>query len=163
MIWIAAAGISPASSIGTASAAPADLLVQDGLDTRQPLYLTASMAARQKQNMRAHLIAVQRIIAALQVGDYGVIGESAKEMGFSPQMGRMCEMMGAATPGFAEVALKFHHTADEIGRAASNRDERAVLVALGKTLAICTACHASYVQKVVSDEEWEQMARKPVR
>jgi hypothetical protein len=145
------------------SAAPADLLAEHGLDMRQPLYLTAMMAVHQKQNMRAHLMAVRRIIAALQVGDYAAVGESARAMGFSPKMGQMCAMMGAATPGFTQIALKFHHTADEVAAAASKRDEPAVLAALGKTLAVCTTCHAEYVQKVVSDETWEQMAHKPSR
>ncbi len=120
------------------------------------------MAAHQKQNMRAHLMAVRRIIAALQWGNYSSIGESAKKLGFSPQMEQMCAMMGAATPGFAQAALKFHHTAGETGVAATERNERAVLAALGKTLALCTACHATYEQKVVSDETWQQMARKSV-
>ncbi len=161
MISIVATGIFWFSSIRIVSAAPADLLVQNGLDTRQPVYLTAMMAAHQKENMREHLMAVQRIIAALQTGNLVAVGESAKEMGFSPQMGQMCEMMGAATPGFAKIALKFHHTADEIGAAASKRDEPVVLSALAKTLAICTTCHAAYVQKVVSDEAWEKWHASP--
>lgn len=162
MLWIAACVLSVLSSRAVL-ADPADLLPAEGLDARTPLYLTPMMAAHQKQNMRGHLMAVQQIIVALQTGNYAAIGESAKEMGFSPQMGQMCEMMGAATPGFAEMALKFHHTADQIGAAANKRDRQTVLQALGKTLAICTGCHAIYVQKVVSDGAWEQMMSKPAR
>lgn len=129
---------------------------------RRPVYLTAMMAAHQKENMRDHLIAVKRIVAALQTGNYPAIGDAAKEMGFSPRMKQMCEMMGAATPGFTGLALKFHHTADQIAAAASKREKRVVLAALAKTLAICTTCHATYLQKVVSDETYQEMAHKPV-
>jgi len=146
---------------GTVAADPADLLRNVGADSRRPLYLTPMMAAHQKEGMRAHLVAVQRIIVALQRRDYAAVSESAREMGFSPGTGEMCEMMGAATPGFSELAFKFHHTADEIGVAANKHDEQAVLTALGKTLAVCTTCHSTYAQKVVSTEEWNKMAREP--
>jgi len=145
----------------TVAADPADLLGNVSADARQPLFLTPMMAAHQKEGMRAHLVAVQRIIAALQGRDYAAVSESAREMGFSPETGQMCEMMGAATPGFSELAFKFHHTADEIGVAANKHDEQAVLTALGKTLAVCTTCHSTYAQKVVSTEEWNKMAREP--
>lgn len=163
MIWIAAACALSISSIRMVSAEQAELSMPEALDPRKPVYLTEKMAARQKQNMRGHLIAFQQIIVALQTGDFGRINESARELGFSPQKGQMCEMMGAATPGFTKMALKFHHTADQIGAAASKRDKQAVLKALGKTLAICTGCHATYVQNVVSDEAWEQMVGRVVR
>jgi len=129
------------------------------METRQPLYLTPMMATHQKENMRAHLVAVQRIIAALQDQNYVAVNDSAKEMGFSAQTEKMCTMMGAATPGFSNLAIKFHHTADEIGMAARRHDEQAILTALGKTLVICTTCHSTYTQKVVSAEEWHELVR----
>ncbi|HET7542412.1 MAG TPA: hypothetical protein VFK05_21230 [Polyangiaceae bacterium] len=100
--------------------------------------------------MREHLQAVQEVIAAAAVGDFDASAEAAKRMGFSEAMGRMCEHMGAGAPGFTEQALAFHHTADEIVAAASNRDGPSMLEAVAKTLRACTNCHATFKQQVVA-------------
>jgi hypothetical protein len=61
-------------------------------------------------------------------------------IGYSQQMGQMCEHMGAGAPGFTERALEFHHSADQIGEAAKKRDSEGVLKSLSNTLATCTSC-----------------------
>ena len=121
----------------------------DRLDARRPVPLLPHMAQHQKQNMRDHLEAVQGIVAAAAVSDFEKVAESAKRLGFSESMGRMCEHMGAAAPGFTEQALAFHHTADEIAVAATKQDGAAVLAALSKTLQTCTACHTTFKQQLV--------------
>ena len=65
--------------------------------------------------------------------------------------------MGAATPGFSEMALNFHRTADTIADAARNKDGAAVLSALNKTLQTCTSCHAAFRQDVVDEATWKQL------
>jgi hypothetical protein len=122
----------------------------DRLDQRRPLPLLPMMAQHQKENMREHLQAVQEVIAAAAVGDFDKSAEAAKRMGFSETMARMCTHMGAGAPGFTEQALVFHHTADEIVTAASNRDSPAMLSAVAKTLRACTNCHATFKQQVVA-------------
>lgn len=122
----------------------------DRLDQRRPVPLSPMMAQHQKENMREHLQAVQEVIAAAAVGDFDASAEAAKRMGFSEAMGRMCEHMGAGAPGFTEQALAFHHTADEIVAAASNRDGPSMLEAVAKTLRACTNCHATFKQQVVA-------------
>jgi hypothetical protein len=126
-------------------------------DTRQPLYLLPMMADHQKQNMRAHLAAVNEIIAALAKRDYAVVGEAAKKLGTSPAMEQMCEHMGAATPGFSERALAFHATADSIATAAKQKDSAQVLRALDKTLNTCVSCHATYRQEIVEQARWDKL------
>jgi hypothetical protein len=121
----------------------------DNLDRRRPVPLLPMMAQHQKQNMREHLEAVQEIVAAVAAGDFDGAGVSAKRMGYSETMGRMCEHMGAGAPGFSEQAVAFHHTADEIVAAAAKQDGPAVLAALSKTLRACTTCHATYKQRLV--------------
>jgi hypothetical protein len=106
-------------------------------DHRKPVRLPAMMAAHQKRNMREHLIAVQEIVAALASNDWPRVEEAARQMGYTQQMGRMCNMMGAATPGFTPMALNFHHTADTIAAAAGKHNRQAVITALGNTLATC--------------------------
>jgi hypothetical protein len=122
----------------------------DRLDARRPVPLLPHMAQHQKESMREHLEAVQGVVAAAAVSDFEKVAESAKRMGFSESMGRMCEHMGAAAPGFTEQALAFHHTADQIAAAATRRDAAAVLAALSKTLQACTSCHTTYKQQLVA-------------
>jgi hypothetical protein len=126
----------------------------DRIDGRTPLPLLPMMAAHQKQNMREHLQAVQAMTASLAVGDFAGVKHAAERLGSSQQMTRMCEHMGAHTPGFTETALSFHETADTIGAAAEHQDRDAVLAALTRTLAACTSCHATYKQQVIDEAAW---------
>jgi hypothetical protein len=108
------------------------------------------MAEHQKENMREHLEAVQEVVAAAAVNDFDKVAVAARRMGFSETMGRRCEQMGAAAPGFTDQALAFHHTADQIALAAMKQDGPAVLAALSKTLRACTSCHAVFKQQPVA-------------
>lgn len=100
---------------------PSPLDALNDLDQRRPVPLLPMMAHHQKASMREHLEAVQAVVAATAVGDFDAVAAAGKRMGFSEAMGSMCEHMGAAAPGFAEQALGFHHTADEITAAAARR------------------------------------------
>jgi hypothetical protein len=136
--------------------------VLDSMDTRVPVPLLPMMANHQKQNMRDHLHAVQDIVGAVGTSDFEAIARAAATIGYSEQMGQMCNHMGAGAPGFTEQALTFHHTADKISAAASKRDMPGVLGALGETLATCTGCHATFKQKVVDETTWASLAGQPV-
>lgn len=124
------------------------------LDARLPVPLLPQMANHQKQNMRDHLLSVQEIVAAAASDDFAAVELAASRIGFSAEMGRMCEHMGARAAGFTEQALQFHRTADSIAVAARLHDSSAVLQALGRTLATCTTCHATYRQSVVDAAAW---------
>ena len=76
-------------------------------------------------------------------------------------MGQMCNHMGAGAPGFAEQALRFHHTADTIAEAARKRDMQGVLSALGATLATCTGCHATFKQRIVDGPRGPHWLARP--
>ena len=135
----------------------------DAMDRRTPVPLLPMMANHQKQNMRDHLLVVQEIIAAVAAKDFDAVQSSVSRIGYSEQMGRMCEHMGAGAPGFTELALQFHHTADRIGDAARAHDSDGTLKALGDTLAMCTSCHRTYRQQVVDDAAWTTLANAPPR
>jgi hypothetical protein len=137
------------SAIPTPSRPPSAADALDELDGRREVPLLPMMAHHQKQSMRDHLVVVQEVVAALGASDFVKVAESAKRIGYSETMGRMCQHMGAGAPGFTEQALAFHRTADSIVHAAAERDSAAVLTALSSTLAACTTCHASYKQKLV--------------
>lgn len=134
----------------TSATTPSPHVALDRMDQRRPVPLLPMMAQHQKENMREHLEAVQEVVAAAATGDFDKVAVAAKRMGYSESMGRMCEHMGAAAPGFTEQALTFHQTADEIGTAAAKRDGAAVLTALSKTLSACTSCHSTYKQQLVA-------------
>ena len=132
--------------------------VFDALDTRVPVPLLPVMANHQKQNMREHLAAVQEIIGAVGANDFDAISRAAARIGYSEQMGQMCNHMGAGAPGFTDQALRFHHTADKISEAARAGDMPGVLGALGATLATCTGCHAVFKQRIVDEATWASLA-----
>jgi hypothetical protein len=127
------------------------------MDTRIPVPLLPVMANHQKQNMRDHLAAVQGIIGAVGAKDFDAIARTAASIGYSEQMGQMCNHMGAGAPGFSDQALRFHHAADKISDAARRRDMPAVLGALNDTLATCTGCHSVFKQKVVDEVAWASL------
>jgi hypothetical protein len=151
---------APATAVssGSTPVAPAPIDALDALDRRAPVPLLPMMANHQKQNMRDHLVAIREIVGAVAAQDFDAVERSASRIGYSEQMGNMCSHMGAGAPGFTDQALKFHHSADEIGAAARKRDPRAVLDALDATLATCTDCHATYKQKVVDEASWTEFA-----
>jgi hypothetical protein len=126
-------------------------------DARRPLPLLAAMAAHQRENMREHLAAVQAVVGAIGRDDMDAVAEAAARLGYSEAMGRMCEHMGAAAPGFTAMALDFHRTADTIGDAARRGDRAGALSALDRTLQRCVACHAAYRQEVVDEETWHRL------
>jgi len=133
----------------------------DAMDTRAPVPLLPRMAHHQKQNMRDHLVAVQEIVTAMATDDFAAIERAAGRIGFSEQMGQMCTHMGAGAPGFTDLALTFHHSADTIAAAARQGDRAAVTRALGTTLQTCTGCHAAFRQSVVDEETWNRATSTP--
>lgn len=131
------------------------------MDKRVPVPLTPHMAHHQKQNMREHLESVQAIVAGLMKQDFKAIEVSATQMGFTPEMGKMCQHMGAGADGFSERAVQFHKTADEIAKFARKKDQAGVFRALNHTLTQCTSCHATYRQQVVDQATYDLLAEKP--
>jgi cytochrome c553 len=130
------------------------------LDKRTPVPLLPHMALHQKQNMREHLESVQGIIAGLSRDDYKAVAQYAAQMGFTPEMGQMCEHMGAGAEGFSEKAIHFHKTADTIVQAAKKRDRNGVMKALNSTLTQCTSCHATYRQQVMDEATYNAFMGK---
>jgi hypothetical protein len=146
----------------SAPTSPSAAAVFDSMDTRVAVPLLPVMANHQKQNMREHLTAVQGIVGAIGTQDFGAISRAAATIGYSEQMGQMCNHMGAGAPGFTEQALRFHHTADKISAAARAHDMPAVLSALNETLTTCTGCHSVFKQRIVDETTWASLAgQKP--
>jgi len=51
---------------------------------------------------------VQQIVAALAANDFPKIAEASNKIGYSDAEAMMYNHMGVATPGFSEVAIRFH-------------------------------------------------------
>jgi hypothetical protein len=130
----------------------------DRLDARAPVPLLPMMARHQKENMRAHLGAVEQIVGGVAANDFAAVEQGAATLGLSPEMEQMCHHMGIGAPGFTDRALAFHKSAEAIAEAARAKDQAKVLAALDVTLKGCTGCHETYKQKVVDDAEWQKVA-----
>jgi hypothetical protein len=130
-------------------------------DTRLPLPLLPHMAEHQLANMRDHLAVVQEVVSALAAKDFEGVERAASRIASSEQMSRMCNHMGLGAPGFTELALNFHRTADGIGEAAKQRDADATLKAVSATLQTCVGCHTTYRQKIVDAATWEKITKQP--
>ena len=148
-----------------ASAAPAQIdsacapmAALAAMDPRRPVPLQPMMAWHQKQNMMAHLIAIQRIVDALSRRDWEKVIAASTALEPSPQMQQMCQHMGAGAAGFTERALDFHQRATRISAAARAEDQPGVLRATAETLAACTSCHSAYRQEIVDAETWAERA-----
>lgn len=154
-------GSPAAPARGPLASPPSPSALLDSIDTRIPVPLLPMMAQHQKENMREHLAVVQQIVAGVAAKDFDAVARAAATIGYSEQMGQMCNHMGAGAPGFTEQALQFHHTADRISKAARERDLPAVLIALDATLATCTGCHSAFKQQVVDETTWASLAERP--
>jgi len=146
---------------GTATPATADHRPPVSNDTRRPLPLLPHMAEHQLANMRDHLAVVQAVVSALAAKDFEGVERAASRIASSEQMSRMCNHMGLGAPGFTEMALNFHHTADGIGAAAKQRDADATLKAVSATLQTCVGCHATFRQEIVDAATWEKITKQP--
>lgn len=138
------------------SASPAPVQKLQSMDGRTPVPLLPMMAKHQKQNMRNHLVAIQKITAGIGAEDFEAIRKAAEPIGSSPEMKQMCRHMGAGAEGFTRRALEFHEKADGIIASAKSEDMAGVLDSLTATLQTCTSCHAEYKQKVVSPKTWQK-------
>lgn len=129
----------------------------DALDSRIQVPLLPRMAQHQRENMRDHLTAVQEILGAVAQNDFSGVEKAAARIESSNEMQQMCSHMGRGAPGFTELALNFHRTADSIGAAARKEDRSGVLQALSNTLATCVGCHATYRQLIVDENTWRHL------
>ena len=155
LLWSCACSTAT-SSPGSPEPAPvlAPHAELDAMDPRKPVPLQPMMAHHQKQQMRSHLEAIEAVVGALGEEDWAAVEAAAERIGSSPQMQMTCEHMGAGAEGFTEQALEFHRRADAIGEGARQKDALAVLKATSSTLQVCTSCHRTWKQDVVSSAEW---------
>lgn len=121
-------------------------------DKRRALKMTKEMSIHQLQNMRDHLEAITGIVEAMATKDYKQMELESKRLASSPQMKMMCSHMGKATPGFTQMGLALHQTADKLVHAAKKKNYDQFVTLLGRTLKTCTSCHSSFKQEIVTQD-----------
>ncbi|RLA62819.1 MAG: hypothetical protein DRQ89_08410 [Epsilonproteobacteria bacterium] len=129
-------------------------------DKRRPVKMTAEMSKHQLKNMRDHLEAIASIVSALAIKDFEKMQKESVRLASSPKMKMMCNNMGKATPGFTEMGLVLHSTADKLVHAAKKKDYDLFVKKLGATLRTCTSCHSTFKQEIVSQEEFHKSMSK---
>lgn len=130
------------------------------LDKRRPVKMTEEMAEHQLKNMRDHLESITAIVVAMGTRDFKKMEKESTRLASSPKMKLMCENMGKATPGFTQMGLVLHSTADKLVHAAKKKDYGLFVKKLGATLRTCTSCHSAFKQKIVSQEELHKSMMK---
>lgn len=153
LAWAEAKGMGQHNQHLHSVASPEEALAK--LDSRTPMPLLPMMANHQKQMMRDHLQAIQELMAALAMKDFKGVEQAAGKLGTSPEMTMSCEMMGAGAPGYTDLGLSMHRTADTVVAAAKKQDLEMVLKNASLTLQTCTTCHSTYRQQIVTEETWK--------
>jgi hypothetical protein len=133
------------------------------LDNRQPVKMTVKMSEHQLKNMRGHLEAITAIVGAIVKRDFKKMEKEAARLASSPKMKMMCNNMGKATPGFTEMGLVLHSTADELVHAAKKKDYELFVSKLESTLLTCTSCHSAFKQEIVSQEMFHKSIMKSIK
>lgn len=114
-------------------------------DTRISLNLPPMMKQHQLANMRNHLDAVSRIVAAIGEDDFdGASKIASGELGMTEKMKKMCNRFD--NEAFKTMGLAFHASGDELAKTLKTGDVKASLSALNKTMNYCVSCHATFRQ-----------------
>ena len=129
-------------------------------DKRKPVIMTKKMAKHQLKNMREHLEALTEIIEAMGKTNFKKMQYAAQKLASTSQMNKLCNNMGKATPGFTEMGRALHQSADKLVHFAKQKNYGEFVKGLGATMRTCTSCHASFKQKVVTQEEMHNSVMK---
>ncbi len=116
-------------------------------DSRTSLNLPAPMRRNQLAMMRGHLQAVDAIVGYLAEGKFDAASKVAHEkLGLTPEMKKMCDMLGKRNSHFRDMGLAFHRSADKLGEILKTGDIQRSLAALHRTMNYCVQCHATFRQ-----------------
>ncbi|MBV1873701.1 MAG: cytochrome c [Gammaproteobacteria bacterium] len=115
------------------------------VDGRTSLNLSPAMKQHQLQNMRAHLKAIQKIIAQLGQKDFTGASQTAhQKLGLSKEMEAMCNRFD--NDSFKTLAINFHTSADEMAEVFEKENLEDSLAAVSNTMNYCVSCHKQFRQ-----------------
>ncbi len=114
-------------------------------DSRISLNLPPMMKQHQLSNMRNHVDAVRRIIAAISTDNFDEASQIASnELGTSEEMLKMCNRF--KNEDFKQMGLAFHESGDQLAKVLKTRNVKESLHALDNTMSYCVSCHAVFRQ-----------------
>jgi len=118
----------------------------DPSDARVALDLGPAVQEGLKLTMREHLEALQAIVAALALEDYGKAAAVAHEdLGFPKHHQAMQREQGAPfPPKYQELAMAHHQVAEDLAGIIPSKDMKKILPHLERTMKACVACHQAY-------------------
>lgn len=115
-------------------------------DPRQLVELPAQMEAHMLQNMRGHLVAIDRLLLLLGEEKFDEASELAEsELGMSSLSKHGASHIAPFYPeGMRQAGTAMHRSASQFARTAQEGEVLAAYRALQKITAACNACHAGY-------------------
>lgn len=114
-------------------------------DERISLNLSPMVKQHQLANMRNHVDAVRRIIAAISKDDFdGASKIASQELGLTEEMEQMCNRF--ENQDFREMGLAFHESGDQLAKMLKTGNVQESLQALNVTMGHCVSCHATFRQ-----------------
>lgn len=129
----------------------------------RPLYLTAQMQSHHKEMMKSHLVVIQQVTQHLASSSFELALKAATPLGYSKSEAKHCSNMGAATPGFFDLGIGMHKAADQMIAAIEKKDLAKSLHGLAGTLRTCTTCHQTFHHQVVSQDEFNRLAKLGIK
>ncbi|WP_428610017.1 hypothetical protein [Sedimenticola sp.] len=108
--------------------------------------LPAPMQAHMLQNMRGHLVVVDRLLQLLGAGELDEASDLAEsELGMSSLDKHGASHIAPYYPeGMRQAGTELHHAASRFSRTAQEGDVPSAYRALQDITASCVACHAGY-------------------
>ncbi|WP_275100370.1 cytochrome c [Sedimenticola hydrogenitrophicus] len=115
-------------------------------DARVMVELPAPMKAHMLQNMRGHLVVIDRLLLQLAEGRLDEAAELAEaELGMSSLDKHGASHIAPFYPeGMRQAGTRMHGAASRFSRTAQEGDAMAAYQALQQVTAACVGCHAGY-------------------
>ncbi len=114
-------------------------------DSRISLNLPPMMKQHQLANMRAHVDAVRKIVAAIAEEDFdGASKIATDQLGLSEKMMAMCSSFD--NEAFKGMGMAFHKSGDDLAKTLKTGNIKESLRALSTTMNYCVSCHATFRQ-----------------
>ncbi len=114
-------------------------------DPRTAVPLTAEHQAFVLQEMRAYVLGIQSITAALAREEMPAVARAAQGMGRQTMKDAPKDLMGSLPKEFRELGMSVHMAFDQLAMdAQAMGDTRHTLGQLSEVMGRCVACHAAY-------------------
>ncbi len=127
-------------TVSTIAVSSAEAIGHIGDDGRSLISGSPAESAKRLMHMRAHLGTIQKVVAALALGDFsGASGITKKGFGHGHGIG-----IKADSEAFSEMEYVFSESTGKLAKTLNTKDMKKSLAALDDTLQICESCHDAF-------------------